>query len=282
MFLTYGSTIIYKYAASEVGTLDLRPNDFLVDHAIRLAIEQSFEQLDFGTSRVVETGLRRFKHKWGAVELPMVNDCLKGHIAPDEGDSRAMTWARAVIRKSPSSVCRTVGALFVPVQHLSDPSGVMRHSNCQKVKNRVTPQPVRISTNRVGGVLPAMAGTRRTPGEIVLEISRYYSARPWIPLSIRHWLQRRNPAPSPPTGTCRLSSSQGWWSGCVNGPSPSRWCIPGPTGHSSRWCSRTTSRRRRGWTAYRTLRVWKKSLDFARPGILCPSGTMSIPAWSAI
>ncbi|TWU34945.1 lipid II:glycine glycyltransferase FemX [Novipirellula artificiosorum] len=114
VFLPYQQTLLYKYAASDGAALDLRPNDFLVHHVMKYGVESPMTKLDFGTSREIEIGLRRFKQKWGAIESTIYNDCLTGRIASDQGDSSAMSIARAVIRNSPSIACRAAGKLFYP------------------------------------------------------------------------------------------------------------------------------------------------------------------------
>ncbi|TWT82113.1 FemAB family protein [Planctomycetes bacterium CA13] len=112
VFLVYGKTMVFKYAASELAALHLRPNDFLVGNAICDAVDRSLDTFDFGTSREVETGLRRFKRKWGATEYPLFNDCVVGNVAINRSDSLAMTFARATIRHTPSIVCRTAGKIL--------------------------------------------------------------------------------------------------------------------------------------------------------------------------
>ena len=66
VLLGFNGRLVYKYAASDPAALDLRPNDLLVYNAIRLAVESGFRVFDFGITDRQQTGLRRFKSKWGA------------------------------------------------------------------------------------------------------------------------------------------------------------------------------------------------------------------------
>jgi CelD/BcsL family acetyltransferase involved in cellulose biosynthesis len=112
VFLKSPHTMIYKYAASDVAMLDLRPNDFMLYHLIRLAVDRGLSALDFGTSQFDETGLRRFKSKWGAEETEVFADCFHGLSDRSAVDSKLMSAMRGVIRRSPQFVCRGLGELF--------------------------------------------------------------------------------------------------------------------------------------------------------------------------
>ncbi len=109
VFLSYQQTLIYKYAASDPTGLDLRPNDLVVDGLIRHAVASGCDRLEFGTSRDEEHGLRRFKSKWGAQERPLFAECFRGTPPGGSHDSAVVALARAVIRRSPTFVCRGLG-----------------------------------------------------------------------------------------------------------------------------------------------------------------------------
>ena len=105
-------TMMYKYAASDPASLDMRPNDFMVYQLIRHAVDRGVSVLDFGTSRLDETGLRHFKSKWGATETEVVADCFHGVSDGSLADSKLLPIMRYVIRRCPPFVCRGTGELL--------------------------------------------------------------------------------------------------------------------------------------------------------------------------
>jgi CelD/BcsL family acetyltransferase involved in cellulose biosynthesis len=112
VFLTRGQTLIYKYAASDPEALDVRPNDWLVYNSMRLAAEEAYSQLDFGVSRLEDEGLRHFKRRWGAAEIPVHFEYLVGHAPPSGLHGLPLRMASLVIRHGPPTCCRAIGALF--------------------------------------------------------------------------------------------------------------------------------------------------------------------------
>ena len=62
-FLSYGSTLYYKFSASSLSSLSLRPNNLLISKAIEMAIERGFKKLDLGISDT--EGLIGFKERIG-------------------------------------------------------------------------------------------------------------------------------------------------------------------------------------------------------------------------
>jgi CelD/BcsL family acetyltransferase involved in cellulose biosynthesis len=62
-FLSYGSTLYYKFSASSLSSLSLRPNNLLITKAIEIAIERGYKKLDLGISDT--EGLIGFKERIG-------------------------------------------------------------------------------------------------------------------------------------------------------------------------------------------------------------------------
>jgi CelD/BcsL family acetyltransferase involved in cellulose biosynthesis len=111
VFLHWGGVLTYKFGASDPARLALRPNDFLFANVLRVAVERSFREFDFGVSRHSDLGLRRFKTQWGSQETPVAHCYLKG--LPESGAGPQMPrLASALIRSSPAFVCRALGAVF--------------------------------------------------------------------------------------------------------------------------------------------------------------------------
>ena len=109
VLLEYNGTVLYKYGASDPSTLNYRPNDYLFDQAIRQAHEQGFRRFDFGVTSQSEEGLRRFKRKWGANETAVACYAVSGQVPDSVNDSLFVRLASAMIRRSPTFVCRVLG-----------------------------------------------------------------------------------------------------------------------------------------------------------------------------
>jgi len=112
VFLDDGGRMMCKYLASDPNAHDARPNEFLLHHAIRMAVETNRSTFDFGISRREQVGLRRFKRKFGAIENDVYSDCIAGDSQPPIEHTRAMKLVSSTIRNSPTFVGQTVGALF--------------------------------------------------------------------------------------------------------------------------------------------------------------------------
>jgi CelD/BcsL family acetyltransferase involved in cellulose biosynthesis len=112
VFLHHGGTLTYKYGASDVNALSMRPNNLLFWEAIRWGCENDFATLDLGRSDVDQQSLREFKLSWGAEELPLVYAHLGagGPRAADRGlPGRLLAEG---IRRTPPVVSRLTGELL--------------------------------------------------------------------------------------------------------------------------------------------------------------------------
>jgi CelD/BcsL family acetyltransferase involved in cellulose biosynthesis len=69
IFLRMGSVTYYKFSASDLDALALRPNHFLLWRAIEMAIDEGAEALDLGIAE--DEGLIRFKNRFGADSTPV-------------------------------------------------------------------------------------------------------------------------------------------------------------------------------------------------------------------
>lgn len=114
VFLSAGSTVVYKFGASERKWQHLRPNNLLLWGAIRESCERGFELFDFGRTDPWSTGLRDFKLGWGTVEEELRYTRLgSGWPAGEpEGPGTASELLGHVLRRSPAAVSRLAGALL--------------------------------------------------------------------------------------------------------------------------------------------------------------------------
>jgi CelD/BcsL family acetyltransferase involved in cellulose biosynthesis len=111
LFLAWNGNLIYKFGASDPRFWELRPNNLVMWEAINWACEHRYRQLDFGRTELDNRGLREFKSRWGAHELPL----MYSHLPPARPGSipRVVMQAMArVIQSSPPIVCRVTGELL--------------------------------------------------------------------------------------------------------------------------------------------------------------------------
>jgi CelD/BcsL family acetyltransferase involved in cellulose biosynthesis len=108
LFLTDARTTIYKFGASEVEKLRLRPNHLIFWTAVQDACRAGHRVFDFGRTDLNNAGLRAFKRSWGATERPLRYSTLErgGAAATDGVASRVLSFA---IRRGPAWMCRGAG-----------------------------------------------------------------------------------------------------------------------------------------------------------------------------
>ena len=111
VFLHWHQTLTYKYGASSVSGLRLRPNNLLFSAAIRWACENGYKVFDMGKTDPTNTGLRSFKTRWGADETPLTYSTLSSRRSR-RGNAKLEQVMRTIIRNSPTWVCRAAGELL--------------------------------------------------------------------------------------------------------------------------------------------------------------------------
>jgi CelD/BcsL family acetyltransferase involved in cellulose biosynthesis len=107
IFLRWNGTTIYKYGASDPSAWHLRPNNLLFANEIESACSAGCATFHFGRTDVDDEGLRRFKLGWGAEEKPLRSTWFGAR--PHAERSGPPEFLRAVVRRSPPFVVRTVG-----------------------------------------------------------------------------------------------------------------------------------------------------------------------------
>lgn len=106
---------LYKFAASDEASLELRANNLVLWTAIRHYAERGFQALDLGRTSLDQSGLRRFKLGWGAAEttIAYVRYDLR-HDRFLHGRDRITGWYTALFRRLPIPVLRWLGARLYP------------------------------------------------------------------------------------------------------------------------------------------------------------------------
>lgn len=110
VFLTGGSTVTYKYGASDPEHWPARPNHLMLWRAMSWGAERGYTTFDWGRSDAEDTGLRDFKASMGGRERALVYTRLpEGEPAGPGSLDHAM---RRVLRRSPAWVGRAAGELL--------------------------------------------------------------------------------------------------------------------------------------------------------------------------
>lgn len=108
----YKDTVIYAYGAPLREWKDYHPSDSLLWKSVKSAAQQGLRYFDFGADSPRQTGLLRFKKKWGGTHQPMFYYYfLNGLDAPPNFDSSgpAYSLSRKVWAKLPAPVSRRLG-----------------------------------------------------------------------------------------------------------------------------------------------------------------------------
>lgn len=115
VYLHSGTTVHYKYGASDERDQHLRANNLVMHHAIAWHARQGFSQLDFGRTSLGNEGLRRFKLGWGPRETRL--NYLRFALPsgqPMSAPDRAGGWQTPIFRHLPLGINRLLGRWLYP------------------------------------------------------------------------------------------------------------------------------------------------------------------------
>lgn len=110
--LVRGRTAIYGYSASRIAAQALRPNDFMLFHAMARLIEGGFTTFDLGSDAPGQQGLLFFKRKWLARQepVPYYTSGDADDAASDSSDPR-YALLRKGFRRLPTAALRAMGGM---------------------------------------------------------------------------------------------------------------------------------------------------------------------------
>jgi hypothetical protein len=111
LFLNWQTTLIYKFSASSDSGHDLRPNHLITWTAIRWGCENGYKVFDFGRTDITNDGLRTYKNRWGANEMPLTYSILSDN-PPQLSSGGPEALMNRIIKNSPMWVCRLSGELL--------------------------------------------------------------------------------------------------------------------------------------------------------------------------
>lgn len=105
-------SFIPAYAAPQNLWRKCYPSEVMFWHTIEWAAKQGFRYYDFGADSPRQTGLLRFKRKWGGIQHPMysVARTYRGGTLPDfDSSGPAFELMRSVWKRLPASLSQSLG-----------------------------------------------------------------------------------------------------------------------------------------------------------------------------
>ncbi|MFA6563350.1 MAG: GNAT family N-acetyltransferase [Verrucomicrobiia bacterium] len=113
VYFHWGKNAIYKYGASDETFQNLRANNLVMWEAIKWYGRNSYRQLHFGRTSLINQGLRRFKLGWGteehSIEYVRYDMRKNGFVTVKDGSSG---WHSHVFNALPGSLSRFVGTML--------------------------------------------------------------------------------------------------------------------------------------------------------------------------
>lgn len=113
MFLHFGSSVVYKFGASDEALQIHRGSNFVMWEAIKHYATRGFACLDFGRTSIANEGLRRFKLSWGTSERTI------SYLRLDPANKIVQTtpdgtpaWFSHLVRRLPIPVTKLIGQLL--------------------------------------------------------------------------------------------------------------------------------------------------------------------------
>jgi hypothetical protein len=113
IYLTFGKKVLYKYSASYPEYMNLNANNVVMWEAIKYALSNNFEEIDFGISEASNEGLRVYKNGWGVEEskVHLYKFDLKENKFVDV-DTKVTGLHNKIFSKAPISLLRIFSSIF--------------------------------------------------------------------------------------------------------------------------------------------------------------------------
>ena len=110
--LGWNGIAIGKFQASDEAYWELRPNHLCYWAALRWSCETGHRRFSFGRSETRHTGLQQWKAGLGGEAVPLTYALTGSGRSPVEGHGVLDAALSGVIKRSPTVVCRALGALL--------------------------------------------------------------------------------------------------------------------------------------------------------------------------
>lgn len=112
VFIVGSRHAVYKYSASDEATRGLRTNYLMLAAAFDHLAERGVVSMDFGVSDLRNTGLRKFKARWGGEERTVRFSATDARMLPESLEPGPLITR--MIQRTPVFVGRTIGAAAYP------------------------------------------------------------------------------------------------------------------------------------------------------------------------
>ena len=112
MFFHFGDQALFKFGASDLNYQRLRVNNLIFDKAINWSAANGYKTLDFGRTKIDNTGLRRFKSGWGAEEYPIryYKYDVKQQVFVKDTSGGVLAVMKPAFTMMPMPISRFIGA----------------------------------------------------------------------------------------------------------------------------------------------------------------------------
>jgi hypothetical protein len=112
VFILGSRHAVYKYSASDLATRQLRTNYLMLATAFDHLAARGIRTMDFGISDLHNTGLRKFKARWGGEERPVHFSATDSRMLPDTLEPGPLLTK--TIQRTPLFLGRTIGSIAYP------------------------------------------------------------------------------------------------------------------------------------------------------------------------
>lgn len=109
VILFHDDTMYYKYGASDLNLLNLRPNDLLFWELMKWSKDKGFKKLNLGKTDIDAEGLIRFKTSLGATSKVINYYVFPKQKRKNENDVSLLKKLLPIIQKTPIPVLRFLG-----------------------------------------------------------------------------------------------------------------------------------------------------------------------------
>lgn len=111
LFLHWNKTLTYKYSASAKEATHFYAIDPIIWTAICWGCQNGFLWMDLGRTEVENQGLRKFKHRWGAEEIPL-SYSHSPHAPQSSFQERLLPLFSVLLKRSPVWFCKLSGRML--------------------------------------------------------------------------------------------------------------------------------------------------------------------------
>ncbi len=115
IFLHFGTSVMFKFNASDAAFSNLRGNNLLMWDALRRFIAEGRQELHMGRNEIDNPGLRRYKLGWGTTEGELAyHRYVPARGGFESGRNPQQCWHHHAFRHIPVPLSRIIGTVVYP------------------------------------------------------------------------------------------------------------------------------------------------------------------------